>query len=122
MPPGAAVLAIDIPSGVDADTGEAPGDAVRADRTVTFAALKPGLLQGDGPAQSGTVEVADIGIRFPTPGAALVDDADVHARGAGTAPSAEQVDERGGHRGGLGRHGRVRPCCAPGAPWRRVRA
>ena len=62
VPPGAAVLAIDIPSGVDADTGEAPGDAVWAERTVTFAALKPGLLQGDGPAWSGTVEVADIGI------------------------------------------------------------
>ena len=46
VPPGAAVLAIDIPSGVDADTGEAPGDAVRADRTVTFAALKPGLVAG----------------------------------------------------------------------------
>jgi NAD(P)H-hydrate epimerase len=79
VPPGAAVLAIDIPSGVDADTGEAPGDAVRAGRTVTFAALKPGLLQGDGPAQSGTVEVVDIGIGFPTPQAALVDDADVGA-------------------------------------------
>jgi NAD(P)H-hydrate epimerase len=77
MPSGAAVLAIDIPSGVDADTGEAPGDAVQAGRTVTFAALKPGLLQGDGPARSGTVEVVDIGIEFPTPQAALVEDADV---------------------------------------------
>jgi NAD(P)H-hydrate epimerase len=79
VPEGAAVLAIDIPSGVDADTGEAPGDAVRADRTVTFAALKPGLLQGAGPARGGTVEVADIGIGFPTPQAALVEDADVVA-------------------------------------------
>ena len=79
VPSGAALLAIDIPSGVDADTGEAPGDAVRADRTVTFAALKPGLLQGDGPARSGAVEVADIGIEFPTPGASLVEDADVAA-------------------------------------------
>jgi NAD(P)H-hydrate epimerase len=78
-PPGAAVLAIDIPSGVDADTGEAPGDAVRAERTVTFAALKPGLLQGDGPARSGAVEVVDIGIRFPTAAVALVEDADVGA-------------------------------------------
>ncbi len=77
VPPGAAVLAIDIPSGVDADTGEAPGDAVRADRTVTFAALKPGLLQGAGAELSGTVEVADIGIGFPTPHCVLIDDADV---------------------------------------------
>ena len=38
VPAGAGVLAIDIPSGVDADKGDAPGDAVRADRTVTFAA------------------------------------------------------------------------------------
>ena len=71
------VLAIDIPSGVDADSGDAPGDAVRADRTVTFAALKPGLLQGRGAVCSGAVEVADIGIGFPTPQALLVEDADV---------------------------------------------
>jgi ADP-dependent NAD(P)H-hydrate dehydratase / NAD(P)H-hydrate epimerase len=76
-PQGARVLAIDIPSGIDADSGEAPGDAVRADRTVTFAALKPGLLQGDGAACSGVVEVADIGIGFPTPQAMVVEDADV---------------------------------------------
>jgi NAD(P)H-hydrate epimerase len=77
VPPGAAVLAIDIPSGVDADTGEAPGDAVHADGTVTFAALKPALLQGAGARLSGTVEVADIGIGFPTPQCLLVEDADV---------------------------------------------
>ena len=77
MPIGAAVLAIDIPSGVDADSGEAPGAAVQADRTVTFAALKPGLLQGDGAVCSGAVEVADIGTAFPTPQALLLEDADV---------------------------------------------
>ena len=77
VPAGAQVLAIDIPSGVDADSGEAPGDAVQADRTVTFAALKPGLLQGAGAVCSGAVEVADIGIGFPTPQALLVEDADV---------------------------------------------
>ena len=77
VPAGARVLAIDIPSGVDADSGEAPGDAVRADRTVTFAALKPGLLEGDGAVCSGAVDVVDIGIEFPTPQALLVEDADV---------------------------------------------
>ncbi len=77
VPSGAGVLAIDIPSGVDADSGDAPGAAVQADRTVTFAALKPGLLQGRGAVCSGTVEVADIGIAFPTPQALLVEDADV---------------------------------------------
>ena len=78
VPMNAVVLAIDIPSGVDADSGEAPGDAVQADRTVTFAALKPGLVQGDGAVCSGLVEVADIGIDFPTtPQALLMEDADV---------------------------------------------
>jgi ADP-dependent NAD(P)H-hydrate dehydratase / NAD(P)H-hydrate epimerase len=76
-PAGTPVLAIDIPSGVDADSGQASGTAVRADRTVTFAALKPGLLQGDGPARSGVIEVADIGITFPTPAALVVEDADL---------------------------------------------
>jgi ADP-dependent NAD(P)H-hydrate dehydratase / NAD(P)H-hydrate epimerase len=76
-PAGARVLAIDVPSGVDADSGEAAGAAVRADRTVTFAALKPGLLEGDGPACSGVVEVADIGITFPVPAALLVEDGDL---------------------------------------------
>ena len=57
--PGTPVLAVDIPSGVDADTGEAAGAPVPADRTVTFAALKPGLLQGDGAGWPG-------GSRWPT--------------------------------------------------------
>jgi len=90
VPAGAGVLAIDIPSGVDADTGESPGHAVRADRTVTFAALKPGLLQGDGPRLSGIVEVADIGIRVPTPRALLVEDADV---GVLLPPRPRQVNK-----------------------------
>jgi len=78
-PADAVVLAIDVPSGVDADTGDAPGDAVEADATVTFAALKPGLLQGDGEGLSGLVEVADIGIGFDVPKAMLAEDADVPA-------------------------------------------
>src|SRR6202044_13098 len=64
------------------DSGEVPGAAVQADRTVTFAALKPGLLQGSGAVCSGTVEVADIGIGFPTPQALLVEDTDVALVGA----------------------------------------
>ena len=89
-PAGARVLAIDIPSGVDADSGEAPGDAVQADVTVTFAALKPGLLQGAGPWLAGAVEVADIGISFPTPGALVVEDADV---ASGLPARARQVNK-----------------------------
>src|SRR5437868_5661328 len=60
-PGGAPVLAVDIPSGVNGLTGEAADGAVWADRTVTFAALKPGLLIGDGPDRTGHVDVVDIG-------------------------------------------------------------
>lgn len=56
------VLAVDIPSGVNADTGAVTGRAVAADRTVTFGLPKIGLLTGAGAACSGQVTVADIGI------------------------------------------------------------
>jgi ADP-dependent NAD(P)H-hydrate dehydratase / NAD(P)H-hydrate epimerase len=61
-PGGAPVLAVDIPSGVDGLTGRAAGAAVRADRTVTFAALKPGLLFHPGRTLAGEVVLADIGL------------------------------------------------------------
>lgn len=60
--PETPVLAVDIPSGVSGLTGEAPGAPWAATRTVTFAALKPGLLLSDGARLAGTVEVADIGL------------------------------------------------------------
>ena len=50
---------------------------MRADATVTFAALKPGLLLGQGPERSGTVEVADIGLDVSGASTHLVEDADV---------------------------------------------
>ncbi len=56
------VLAVDIPSGVDALTGEAHGEVLAATRTVTFAALKPGLLLLPGSDLAGELEVADIGL------------------------------------------------------------
>lgn len=58
----AAVLAVDIPSGVDGMTGVVSGRALQADVTVTFAAMKPGHLFGDGRALSGRVDVVDIGL------------------------------------------------------------
>jgi len=62
-PGPAPVLAVDIPSGLSGLTGRPVGaGAVRAARTVTFAAYKPGLLLGDGPEHTGTVEVVDIGL------------------------------------------------------------
>jgi hydroxyethylthiazole kinase-like uncharacterized protein yjeF len=54
------VLALDIPSGLDADTGVARSPAIRASATATFIALKPGLLTGDGPDHCGTISVHDL--------------------------------------------------------------
>ena len=56
------VVAVDVPSGVDASTGEVDGAAVDADRTVTFHARKVGLAVAPGRFHAGDVEVADIGI------------------------------------------------------------
>jgi ADP-dependent NAD(P)H-hydrate dehydratase / NAD(P)H-hydrate epimerase len=55
-------LAVDIPSGVDGSTGAVDGSAVAADATITFAALKPGLLLEPGRSHAGDVWVADIGV------------------------------------------------------------
>jgi hydroxyethylthiazole kinase-like uncharacterized protein yjeF len=59
----ATVVAVDLPSGIDADTGAVDGPAVRADVTVTFGAIKPGLLIDPGAGYAGTVELVDIGLR-----------------------------------------------------------
>lgn len=65
---GSAVLAVDIPSGVDGATGAADPGTLPAERTVTFAAKKLGHVLHPGSALCGAVEVANIGI--PTPHAA----------------------------------------------------
>ncbi|WP_413757553.1 NAD(P)H-hydrate dehydratase [Streptomyces sp. MMBL 11-3] len=61
----AAVVAVDLPSGVEADTGEVHGSAVRADLTVTFGAHKPGLLVDPAREYAGSVRLVDIGLAFP---------------------------------------------------------
>src|SRR5262249_15502335 len=78
-PGGAAVLAVVIPSGVEGLTGEAGDGAAHADRTVTFAALKPGLLLGRGAGLAGEVTVADIGLDVSSATAHLLDDGDQRA-------------------------------------------
>ena len=59
---GAPVVAADVPSGVDASTGEVEGEAVRAAATATFHRAKPGLWIAPGKAHAGAVHVIDIGI------------------------------------------------------------
>lgn len=59
---GKAVVAVDIPSGLEADTGRVNGPCIRADHTVTFALPKLGLVLGDGPYYTGRLHVADISI------------------------------------------------------------
>ena len=59
---GTRVVAVDVPSGVDASTGEIAGPAVRAELTVTFHGRKVGLVVAPGRFRAGEVVVADIGL------------------------------------------------------------
>lgn len=59
---GRPIIALDIPSGLDADTGEALGAAVRARQTLSFVAAKLGFGRGVGPVSCGLVRVVDIGL------------------------------------------------------------
>jgi len=56
------VLAIDVPSGLDGDTGRVSGSAFTAERTATFHALKTGHVLGEGPDRCGLIDVCDIGL------------------------------------------------------------
>jgi hydroxyethylthiazole kinase-like uncharacterized protein yjeF len=72
---GGPVLAVDVPSGVDASTGEVAGPAVEAARTVTFHGLKVGLAVAPGRFLAGEVQVADIGLSHTETEHARVTDA-----------------------------------------------
>ncbi|GAA3807929.1 MULTISPECIES: NAD(P)H-hydrate dehydratase [Amycolatopsis] len=71
----APVLAVDLPSGVEPDTGAVPGDAVTATRTVTFGARKPVHVLN--PSRCGRVELVDIGLELDDPDLWQLDAADV---------------------------------------------
>ena len=97
---GPMVVAVDVPSGVDADTGEVAGAAVHADVTVTFGALKPGLLVDPGAGHAGAVELVDIGLgpHLPDePAVEVLQAADVHA----LLPSASVGRESDKYRRGV---------------------
>jgi NAD(P)H-hydrate epimerase len=72
----APVLAIDVPSGLNAADGRVAGEAFFGDRTVTFHALKVGHLLGEGPERCGPIEVRDIGLEGGTPELRLAEKSD----------------------------------------------
>lgn len=91
IPPGVPVVAVDLPSGVDADTGEVAGPAVSADVTVTFGAYKPGLLVDPGASLAGAVHLVDIGLELPPAQTQALQHADVAALLAGAHRDQRQV-------------------------------
>jgi ADP-dependent NAD(P)H-hydrate dehydratase / NAD(P)H-hydrate epimerase len=89
--PGGGVwrVAVDLPSGVDADTGHVAGSAFEADVTVTFGCFKPGHVLAGGIELAGVVELVDIGLRPTLPPSAavqLLETADVAALWPGPGP------------------------------------
>lgn len=68
------ILALDVPSGLCADTGRILGTAIVADHTLTFFGLKPGLCTLDGPDHAGMVHVTDLGATVPPRQGRLIND------------------------------------------------
>ena len=62
---GRSVFALDIPSGLDSDSGQPLGEVVNADSTVTFVGLKSGLLLGVGPEKTGRLYFDDLDVGAP---------------------------------------------------------
>jgi ADP-dependent NAD(P)H-hydrate dehydratase / NAD(P)H-hydrate epimerase len=97
---GRPVFALDVPSGLDSDTGMPLGEAIRANCTVTFVGLKTGLFIGDGPEHAGTVYFDDLEIAAPAsaefkPGLERIVDSEIQ-RALPRRP-------RGAHKGNFGR-------------------
>ncbi|MFI0417703.1 NAD(P)H-hydrate dehydratase [Spongiactinospora sp. 9N601] len=90
------VVAVDVPSGVDASTGQVDGTAVRADLTVTFGACKTGLFIDPGAGQSGVVELVDIGLGPYLPDADVVALTDLDVAGLLPRPGRESDKYRRG--------------------------
>ena len=77
--PGAAMVAVDMPSGVDADTGELDGPHVTADVTVTFGTLKPCHLVDPAAHACGSVTLVNVGLDLPEPSLTALQADDVAA-------------------------------------------
>ncbi|GGZ52953.1 NAD(P)H-hydrate dehydratase [Streptomyces subrutilus] len=90
LPHGAPVVAVDLPSGVDADTGEVAGPAVTAEVTVAFGAYKPGLLIDPGATLAGALHLVDIGLSLDAPDVEVLQHADVARLLPVPAPSSDK--------------------------------
>lgn len=92
LPAAATKVAVDVPSGLDATTGQRGEQVFAADVTVTFGAYKCGLLVGAGPAVAGVVELVDIGLEpyLADPAVSVSDAADV----AGWLPVPGPEDDK----------------------------
>jgi len=97
-PDGPRLLAVDVPSGLNADTGEVDPMTVAADLTVTFGLAKVGLYQHPGAAMTGAIEVAPIGI--PAEAERVVRQALLSSREVGEALPPRRLD---GNKGTFGR-------------------
>lgn len=95
--PDARVLAVDLPSGLNADTGQVMGTAVQADETLTLGLPKLGLVFEPGRTLAGRIRVARIGIADPEPGSAR---AELWTRAA--AAAALPARSPAGHKGSFG--------------------
>lgn len=89
------IIALDVPSGLDAETGAILGSAIRATHTVTFAHLKKGLLTSEGYAHAGNITVSHIGVpsELPAsikPAAWLLERTDLSARLSPRSPTAHK--------------------------------
>nr|MDD6336507.1 NAD(P)H-hydrate dehydratase [bacterium] len=139
--PGAQVMAVDIPSGIDCDNGQVLGDAAACRMTVTFQHAKCGHLLYPGRALCGEVVVADIGLCAAGDTAFAIDEAEVQARlprrpalahkgtfgsaglvaGSPGMPGAAALMAQGASRGGAGLtylYGPVLPAaCPPEVMW-----
>jgi hydroxyethylthiazole kinase-like uncharacterized protein yjeF len=94
---GIPVLSLDIPSGLDSETGQPFRAAVRADHTLTFIGLKPGLFTAYGPDYCGCVHLATLGLPPD-----LLPPAKGHLIGASEVASYLQPRPRNSHKGMLG--------------------
>lgn len=88
----APILALDVPSGLCADTGRVLGAAVIADHTLTFIGIKPGLCTLDGPDHVGMLHATDLGIGTPEPQGWLVN----------AAPALPNPRRKNSHKGRYG--------------------